>query len=195
MDWNQRYVEDDIPWDKGGPSPVLQWILHQQPTVLPTKGNAMVPGCGLGHDAYLLASHGHPTVGVDLSETAIVQARSLYRHPLLNWRVGDLFTDLPEGFVDGIWEYTCYCAIQPDARDAYIRAMHRALRPEGLLVGIFLLDSGNPPNEGPPFSTDLEDLNTRFATGFEFEWDRWPPVSSPGWENRERLMCWRKRSA
>ncbi len=194
MDWNQRYEDHDIPWDKEGPSPVLKWILHRQRTVFPENAKAMVPGCGYGHDANLLATHGIPTLGVDISAKAIAGAKARYHHPNLHWQVGDLFADLQEHSVDCIWEYTCYCAIPPAERDAYLHAMHRALRMDGLLVGIFLLDSGTPPEEGPPFSSTLEDLTTRFGTCFDLEWDRWPPVSSPGWETRERLMCWRKRA-
>ena len=194
MDWNQRYEDDDIPWDKDGPSPVLKWLLQQEPAMVPRKADAMVPGCGLGHDAFLMASKGLTTVGVDVSDTAIQQARSRYSHPNLSWRVGDMFTDLPAQFVDVIWEYTCYCAIQPDQREAYIETMHRSLRADGVLVGVFLLDSGNPPDQGPPFSTTMEDLQTKFSPFFSLEWERQPPVSSPGWEHRERFICWRKRS-
>ncbi len=193
MDWNQRYLDQDIPWDKDGASPVLQELLRDLPDALPAQGHALVPGCGLGHDAYLLASQGYHCRGIDLSQKALDLAQQRYQHPRLSWQQGDLFRELPEEAVDLIWEYTCYCAIQPLKRAAYVQAMHQTLRPEGILVGIFLLDSGMPPEEGPPFSSPLEELHTEFENHFELVWERWPPHSSPGWERRERLMCWRKK--
>ena len=48
-DWEQRYQTNDMPWEKGAPSPGLVDFLaaHRQ---LPGE-TVCVPGCGTGHDA------------------------------------------------------------------------------------------------------------------------------------------------
>ena len=48
-DWEQRYQEGDVQWDKGEASPgLVDWLAENadHPT-----GKVIVPGCGFGHDA------------------------------------------------------------------------------------------------------------------------------------------------
>ena len=48
-DWEQRYQEGDVQWDKGEPSHgLVDWLAENdaQPTA-----KVIVPGCGFGHDA------------------------------------------------------------------------------------------------------------------------------------------------
>jgi hypothetical protein len=43
----------------------------------PPRGRVAVPGCGRGHDARFLASHGYETVGFDFAAPAVDEARRL----------------------------------------------------------------------------------------------------------------------
>ena len=52
--WEQRYLSNDIPWDKGYAAPPLAEILSR----LKLTGSILVPGCGFGHDVRLLAEAG-----------------------------------------------------------------------------------------------------------------------------------------
>lgn len=192
MKWEQRYRDRDIPWDKGESAPVLRWFLEQEKGRIPGGSRVLVPGCGRGHDACLLAGSGFFTTGLDLSPTAIEQAGDLYTHPGLQWRIGDLFRDLPEERFDAVWEHTCYCAIPPPRRPDYVQAMHRTLKPGGKLLGIFLLESGGDPDDGPPFGTTVEEITKIFQSVFILEAEWVPPIGFPGREGREHLMLWRR---
>ncbi len=60
------------PWDIGAPQPELMALLDEYP---PT-GPVLEVGCGTGELALALAELGLTVLGVDLSETAITQARA-----------------------------------------------------------------------------------------------------------------------
>src|SRR5512144_2380362 len=93
----------------------------------PPRGRVAVPGCGRGHDARFLARHGYAVTGFDFAPAAVRAARTLARleGAELTVEQRDVFglaADYPHAF-DGVWEYTCYCAIDPQRRDDYVRAM------------------------------------------------------------------------
>ena len=60
------------------------------------------------------------------------------------------------GAFDGVWEYTCFCAIDPARREEYVRVLHDILRPGGLLLACFFpLREGG---DGPPFPVSRADI-------------------------------------
>ena len=76
MEWDQRYQENDTPWDRGEPAPPLVEYLEDNRL----RGRVLVPGCGPGHDARFLASHGCDVLGVDIAQLALQKAKAF---PLL----------------------------------------------------------------------------------------------------------------
>ena len=70
---------------------------------------------------------------------------------------------LPAATFDALIEHTCYCAIEPIERHAYMLAAAHTLKPGGLLLGAFLEFEGG----GPPFGTSRDELLTRFGAHFE----------------------------
>ncbi|MFI5376388.1 MAG: methyltransferase domain-containing protein [Candidatus Rokuibacteriota bacterium] len=127
-----------------------------------------VPGAGRGHDARLLARRGHRVTAFDFSEAAVAEARRLAAAEAVELTVErrDVFT-LPRdhaGAFDGVWEYTCFCAIDPDRRDEYARVLHTILRPGGLLLACFFpLRDGI---DGPPFPVSRADIERVLAGRF-----------------------------
>ena len=127
-----------------------------------------VPGAGRGHDARLLARRGHRVTAFDFSEAAVAEARRLAVAEAVELTVEqrDVFT-LPRdhaGAFDGVWEYTCFCAIDPDRRDEYARVLHAILRPGGLLLACFFpLRDGT---DGPPFPVSRGDIERALAGRF-----------------------------
>jgi SAM-dependent methyltransferase len=96
-----------------------------------------VPGCGRGHDARFLASRGYDVVGFDFSPAAVSAARALAKRDrvAVTFEQRDIFTlaqDYAHAF-DGVWEYTCYCAIDPLRRAAYVQTISSILKPGGWL--------------------------------------------------------------
>ena len=59
------------PWSIGGPQPELAALIEQGKF----HGEVLDAGCGEGAISLALAARGHPTVGLDMSPTAIELAR------------------------------------------------------------------------------------------------------------------------
>lgn len=82
--WDQG---DFLPFDRGLPNPaladtltnckdILGTVTHTpEGSNLPNRKKALVPGCGRGYDALLLASFGYDAWGLEISETAVKKAR------------------------------------------------------------------------------------------------------------------------
>lgn len=78
--WNSLWEDHKYtPWDRGGPSLALSDLLEQRPDLFDLPGQerrrALVPGCGRGYDVLLLAAFGYDAVGLDLSPSALEEAR------------------------------------------------------------------------------------------------------------------------
>ena len=191
-DWDQDYSTGDTPWDAGAPSPALLEVIAKGE--LPTGVNVMVPGCGYGHDVRALAEAGCKVTGLDISETAIAGARMANGTVGADYRIADLFDPglVSEKHYDVIWEHTCFCAIMPSERDAYVDATYNLLKPGGVLLGVFFAFADEPDLEGPPFKTNIENIHRHFDQRFELEWQRRPEQSYASREGEELLMCWRK---
>ena len=192
MDWDLRYKNKDTPWDKGRPAPLLQELLEKRKVLFDNVHHALVPGCGAGYDSYLLAQHGIRTTGLDISERAITKAAKLHQHELLDWNVGDLFTGLNQAQYDMVWEHTCFCAISPDTRDAYVASMAHTLKPHGFLLGIFFIATEPICDQGPPYKTSIDIIKSHFFKHFTLEYQLTPEVHYPDRIGQEQLMLFRR---
>lgn len=172
-DWEEQYRIGETPWDKGEASPAVTAWLGQHPGEM--TGRVLIPGCGTGHDVRVIA-HAEPgaePIGLDLAPTAIAACRQQPAVGGERYVVGDLF-DLPaelRGSCDYVWEHTCFCAIDPARRDAYVAAVAAALKPGGRLLGIFYLDpyrGDHQPGGGPPHGCTSEELRRRFTAAGRF---------------------------
>jgi SAM-dependent methyltransferase len=183
-DWEARYRERDMPWEKGAPSPgLLDFLAHE-----PVRGRVLVPGCGFGHDVRALAATADEVVGLDIAPSGIEGARQFPRVGNERYVAGDLF-DLPaelRGAFDWVWEHTCFCAIDPAQRLAYVEAVAGALKPGGKLLAVFYLNPGNDhPDEGPPFEVSVAELDRLFLPRFTLDREWLPQNAYPGREGRE----------
>lgn len=189
-DWESLYQAGETGWDKGAPSPALLAYLQETPLT----GRVLVPGCGRGHDVRAIAAAGaSEVIGLDLAPSAIAGAMPA---PNTRYVLGDLFalpTELDSAF-DAVFEHTCFCAIPRERRDDYVTAVARALKPGGLLVGVFYLNPrDNPdPTLGPPFNATLDELDMRFAPHFTILRSETPTAAFEGREGREVLRVLRK---
>ena len=199
MDWEQHYRDGVTPWDKAAPAPgLLDFLASANPAV---QGNVIVPGCGLGHDVRALAiSNGRPQVlGLDVSTSAVEAAYDVPAAAGECYAVGDWFDLKPNwlGAFDWIWEHTCFCAIEPEMRAAYVESAHAALCPVGQLLGVFYLDpydDEHQPGGGPPHGVEEEELEELFAGSGRFAIEeKWRPESAyPGREGLELMMRLRR---
>lgn len=187
--WEQRYQSKDMPWEKGAPSPGLVDFLAAHPDL--ARGTVCVPGCGTGHDAREFAKHGFAVTGFDLAPSAIELARRETAAAGLkaDFQLADFLRDAAPQKFDCIFEHTLFCAIQPNERDEYVRAVLRWLKPGGVYLAVNYLEC-DP--DGPPFPTTRVELLERFSPHFELRAD-WVPRSYPNREGRERMFWWTRR--
>ena len=180
--WADLYARGQDGWDLGAPSPPLATWLAQGGRFPNTPGNparVAVPGCGRGHDVRLLARQGYRVTGFDFADAAIAEARALARADGVEaaFEPRDIFTlaDDHGGAFDALWEYTCFCAIDPGRREEYARLVHALLRPGGILLGCFFpLREGV---DGPPFPVSRPEIERVLAPWFDVLEAR-PPAES-----------------
>lgn len=187
--WDEQYEKRETPWEKGAPSPGLVDFLGTDPV----RGRVLVPGCGFGHDVRALAATADEVVGLDIAALAVESADRFPKVGHERYVHGNLF-DLPaemRGAFDGVFEHTCFCAINPTLRPTYVESVATALKPGGQYLAVFYLDPGNDsPEEGPPFEVSLAELDRLFLPRFTLVREWLPQRAYPGREGREwmRLM-------
>ncbi len=194
--WEGLYGRREDGWDLRGSTPVLARLLSEG--ALARAARVAVPGCGRGHDARLLAHHGHPTWGFDFAPTAVAEARRLAAAAFvaagagpapLVFEVRDVFAlagAYPEAF-DAVWEYTCFPAIDPARRAEYVDVLRRILIPGGRLLGLFFPVHG-PREGGPPFASTRDEVRALLEGAFRIDAAEDPADSVPSRRRQEWLV-------
>jgi SAM-dependent methyltransferase len=162
--WQQVYDTESRPgWDMDGPTPLLPELLDLVESLGRSGGPRIaVPGCGFGHDAAELARWGFQVTGVDFAPAAIAGARARYGEAV-DWVQDDWFAvQLPP--FDSVFDHTCFVAMAPERRAAFIDACAEHLNPGGLWLGAFFHKVNAPP--GPPFAIDPEELRALASARF-----------------------------
>ena len=188
--WEHRYQTHDMDWEKGAPSPGLVDFLAAHPEL--PRGTVCVPGCGTGHDVREFARAGFAASGFDLAPSAIALAVEKTKAAGLTatFQLADFLRDEPPQKFDWLFEHTLFCAIQPDERDDYVRAVRRWLKPGGNFLAVNYFDCGP---DGPPWPTTRAEQLERFSPHFDLLAD-WTPRSYPNREGRERMFWWRRKA-
>ena len=187
-DWEQRYVEADTPWNKDEPAPGLVDWLNRNP--ISQGKSVLVPGCGIGHDAHLLALSGYHVTALDLSPTAIRLAKEKYgATENLNFRDGDFLGDPPDEKYDLVFEHTLFCAIEVGRRKEYARALESCLTSGNRFLAIHFFIPKE--QEEPPFGTDLEEITSLFSPFMNLI-EQWTPRNFPNREKEEKMLLWEK---
>ena len=118
---------------------LLRSKLNQTATVPPYR--VLDAGCGTGRLAIELAKRGIETVGVDLDEVMLSQARK--KAPHLDWRLSDLSrVELDADFDAIVLAGNVMLYVTPGTEAATVANMGRHLKRGGLLVAAFEL---SPP--------------------------------------------------
>ena len=194
--WEQLYADGGDGWELGGPAPpLLAWLDSgaRLPAPAGEPARVAVPGCGRGHDARLLAQQGYRAWGFDFAVAAVSAARASAAGLDVTYAQRDVFALGPEyrGYFDAVWEYTCYCAIDPARRGEYARVLGEIVRPGGTLLACFF-----PLREGaggPPFAVSAPEVERVLAPWFEIAESARPSRSAPGREGLELLVRARRR--
>jgi methyl halide transferase len=159
--WNQRYLDQNTPWDIGGVSPPLQSFLDQ---IDDNKTSILIPGAGRAYEAIYLHELGF--VNVFVCDWAEEIFRFLLEKapgfPEENLICADFFQ--LEGQFDLVLEQTFFCAIDPVHRPQYVRKVHQLLKPGGMLAGVLFASGFERP--GPPFGGSMEEYRELFNHRF-----------------------------
>lgn len=166
--WSNLYQSNEAGWDKGRCAPPIQRMLHER--VIPAGGQVAVVGCGRGHEALAATQCGYGVTAVDFAPEAIaaVREKAATLGLSLNAVEADVFAlaeRWPATF-DAVIEHTCLCAIDQQRRNEYVNAVHGALKPGGVLLG--LLYAHNRP-DGPPYAITERQARELFEAKFVFE--------------------------
>ncbi len=195
-DWQQHYAAGNTPWDRGGAAPpLLEWLQTHR-----MHGRVLVPGCGSGHDLVALAGSGASQVtGLDLAPGGVAAATARTAGlPEVSVVEGDLFAYAHgegRGQFDWVFEHTCFCAIPRERRDDYVAAVAAALKPGGSLLAVYYLepwDEGEDQEQGPPFRSEVAELDRRFGGAFMIVESYVPTVSYSGREGKELIRLLRR---
>jgi len=191
-DWEARYQAGDTPWDKGRAHPALvQWLSENRLT-----GSILVPGCGPGHDVRALAADPQAkVVGLDLAPSAKAAAERFPKAGDETYVTADFLSGpaFAEGSFDAVFEHTCFCAIPPDRRPDYARAVSTALKPGGLFLAIFYRNPSDRGEPGPPFGCTMNEVDALFGKRFLLLDEKSDIPTFEGREDREVVRLMRKK--
>lgn len=159
--WNERYAAGQTGWDLGKASPPLEDYIKQ----LGNKDlKILLPGCGNGYEALLMAELGFTNLTVlDIAPLAVEKLQDrLQSYPSVRILCEDFFEHVDN--YDLILEQTFFCALPPSMREQYVQKMAELLVPQGKLVG--LLFATEFDKAGPPFGGTTEEYLQLFSPYF-----------------------------
>jgi len=169
--WNERYRQQDVPWDTGVVPPELHELIDNG--LLRPPGVALDLGCGTGTNVALLARLGFAAVGVDFALRALVTARQKALQTGLSalFCLGDVadlsFLDVQAQFA---LDMGCLHSLSPENRTRYAQSLAQRMTSGGLyLLYGFDFDAAA---QGGPSGFDADEIQTRFSPGFELCWKR-----------------------
>lgn len=162
--WQQRYLENNIPWDAGKPTPP---IVEFADSLLDKSIDILIPGAGNAHEAGYLFEKGFTNVWIcDWAPEALNKFSASYpAFPSSQILAMDFF-DISQSF-DLILEQTFFCALASESRTDYVTKTAALLRDEGRLAGVLF---ANPfPFDGPPFGGTKDEYLRLFSPKFYIE--------------------------
>jgi SAM-dependent methyltransferase len=165
--WDARYESGEIPWDSGIVPPEVEQLIGSGAW---SGGWALDLGCGRGTSSRYLARHGFRVIGVDLSLTALGDARRLaVRAGQIVYFCAASVADLAFLDVEAVLavDVGCFHSLPQDLRPSYVTSLAERLLP-GAAFLIYALDPQPDAPSGPPglASADL----TMFARYFVLCW-------------------------
>ena len=162
--WNQRYKENNTPWDAGEPTPPIKKYMD---SVQNKDLKVLIPGAGNAHEAQYLYENGFTNIWVcDWASEALLQfSNANPQFPKSQLLHIDYFK-ISQQF-DLIIEQTFFCALPSSLRDAYVVKTAALLQDGGILVGV--LFANQFPFEGPPFGGSKEEYLQLFSPQFQIK--------------------------
>jgi SAM-dependent methyltransferase len=171
-EWDSAYrgeagFDGPPPWNIGEPQPQLAELVKTGMI----RSDVLDAGCGYADLSLMLAEQGHTVVGIDLAPTAVAAARRAARERGLHnatFVEADVTTFTGyDGRFNTVIDSALFHSLPVEARDAYLRAVHRAAAP-GAALHILVLASGAFPPGFPYKPHELTEYELREAV-----WKYW----------------------
>jgi cyclopropane fatty-acyl-phospholipid synthase-like methyltransferase len=165
--WDSVYTSDTPPpWDIGRPQPAFARLADEGLL----RGQVLDAGCGSGEQALLAAAHGAAAVGVDLSPSAVEQARrkAAERGLKVRFEVGDALDlgQLGQTF-DTVIDSGLFHTFDDDGRARYVASLATVLRPGGRCY--LMCFSDRQPGTLGPRRVSQDELRAAFSDGWAAE--------------------------
>lgn len=171
--WYEKWYagkEKIFAWNIGRPHAGLTEILDDG---ILKSGGVLVPGCGTGYDAILLAERGFDVVAFDFSANAIRKAQSKAkvkhrRKGSLTFVVADIY-DLPDSYrkaFDYVVEIGNFQAMGVKERKEYVQVIAQVLKSCGKCI---VICKKYPPLTPGPKGMKKASLHKYFSTAFRVE--------------------------
>jgi SAM-dependent methyltransferase len=172
-DWFEKWYsgkEKVFAWNIGRPHKGLVDILDNY---LHKSGRVLVPGCGFGYDAFLLAERGFDVVAFDFSVNVVRKAKLKLKAKRklkgrLRFEVEDIY-NLPDSYkntFDYVVEIGNFQAMSVKERRDYVRVIADVLKPRGKCV---VLCKKYPPLTPGPKGIKKSSLKKYFFAAFAIE--------------------------
>jgi SAM-dependent methyltransferase len=168
IDWEQRYVEGNLPWDALRPDPHLVACVGE----LGLSGAALEIGCGTGTNAIWLAQQGFDTVALDIAPTAIAQAQLKAEQAAVSnvrFVAADALEALPvaDGSVAFAFDRGCFHSLEVELQGLFAQRVAEALGAGGYWLSLCgNVDSGE--RTGPPQISAAQIVNS-IESAFEIQ--------------------------
>lgn len=160
--FDDAYKSGTAPWVIGQPQPAV--VALERAGLL--RGAVLDVGCGAGEHTIMLTRLGYDVLGIDFAPSAIEHARqnAAAKGVDARFEVGDAMS-LPPASYDAIVDSALFHIFDAADRTRYVRSLHDACRPGGLVHVLALSDEG--PQFGPEVSES--DIRSAFGDGWELE--------------------------
>ena len=181
MDWDGAYRGEGVfagppPWNIGEPQPELAALQSAGKF----RSDVLDAGCGHAELSLALAADGYTVVGIDLSPTAITAATSAAQERGLtnaSFVQADItaFTGYDDRF-NTVIDSTLFHSLPVEARDGYLRSVHRAAAP-GAAYFILVFAKGAFPAEFETKPNEVDEDELRDAVSKYWEIDEIRPAA------------------
>ncbi|HVM59592.1 MAG TPA: class I SAM-dependent methyltransferase [Verrucomicrobiae bacterium] len=185
VDFTERYLRGETPWDTGTPCVELIQVLEAGKL---TGKTVLEFGCGTGTNAVELARRGLVVTAVDIAAPAIQAAKDKARAAgvTVDFRVADVLRDTLGGPYDILFDRGVYHCLRTVDLKAFQEFLQKSTHPGSRWLSL----AGNAREDtdpGPPVVTK-EEIHTELGSLFEivelreFRFDTYKPGFHPlGW--------------
>jgi len=149
--WEQRYADEQLPWDSGEVDLHLVEVLERHGI---EAGKALEIGCGTGTNTIWLAEQGFEVTALDIAQNAIAKAEAKVARAGIRCRllVGNFLVDevpgAPYRFVYDRGAFHVFDS--PEEQSRFATRVAALLAPEGMWHSLIGSTDGPPRDTGPP---------------------------------------------